>query len=100
MFQSPIVPEIWSHAGLRRHQRKLVSELAKAFPNPVKTRDLVDALFGNDPDGGPDYGSHAVSAMIPHVRARIEKVGWTIPPSTIGPMASGYRLVPISGGTK
>lgn len=84
-----------SGAPLRKQQRILVDELAKAYPSPVKTVDLVDALYGHDPDGGPDHASHAVSAMIEHIRRRIAKYGWTIPPAMRGPGASGYRLAPI-----
>jgi hypothetical protein len=98
MHSSPA--HMLSGVPLRRQQRILVDELAKAYPSPVKTIDLVDVLHGHDPDGGPDRASHAVSAMMVHVRKRIEPVGWTIPPATRGPGASGYRLAPIENGGK
>lgn len=88
--------EALAGAPLRPRQRILVNELAKAYPHAVKTRDLVDALYGHDPDGGPEIANHAVSSMIGHVRIHLRKVGWTIPPAKRGPGASGYRLEPIA----
>jgi hypothetical protein len=93
MHSSPV--HMLSGVSLRPQQRILVDELAKAYPNPVKTTDLVDVLHGHDPNGGPDRASYAVSKMMEHVRKRIEPVGWTIPPAIRGRGASGYRLAPI-----
>ncbi len=81
-------------APLSAHHRVIVAKLVNAYPNSVRTWDLVDALYGHDPNGGPDNGNQSVISMMVHVRRHLAEYGWTIPKAKRGPKSTGYRLEP------
>lgn len=63
---------------------------AKKFPAPVTNEMLMDVLYGDDPDGGPD-SLNIVSVVKFHLRKKLEPLGIGIV-STGGP-GSTSRLV-------
>jgi hypothetical protein len=76
------------------HHRAIVAALVKAYPKSVRTWDLVDVLYGHDPDGGPEDANRSVASMMQHVRGRLAPYGWMIPKAKRGPKTDGYRLAP------
>lgn len=40
---------------------------------------LTDAVYSNDPDGGPESGSNTVSVMLWRIRKKLELAGYTVP---------------------
>lgn len=83
-------------APFRRQQRVVVDALAEAYPRPVEIGKLVDAVYGHDPNGGPDIAGKAITSIVEHLRQKLSTYGWTIPKTTKGIGQKGrYRLEPI-----
>lgn len=57
----------------------------------VTNSRLIDVLYGDDPDGGPETADVVVKVVVSRIRKKIKKAGlhWTI--ETFA--AQGYRLV-------
>jgi DNA-binding winged helix-turn-helix (wHTH) protein len=63
---------------------KILKALTRAYPEAVPTRDLIDELWGNDPDGGP---LDPFSRIDKSVR-RLRDLGYNI----VSKPRHGYRL--------
>ncbi len=88
--------ESLSGAPLRRQQRIVVDALSAAYPRPVAIGTLIDAVYGHDPNGGPDIAGKAITSIIEHLRQKLPLYGWEIPITTKGIGNKGrYRLAPI-----
>ncbi len=66
-------------AALSSQQRAIVEVLVGAYPRTVSMEKLVDALWGDDPNGGPDNPRRVVHAQVCHIRRILAASGWTIP---------------------
>lgn len=74
-----LVPvEALAEAVLTTQQEKIVAELIRAYPRSVRTNLLIDALWGADPNGGPEKARYVVHVQISHIRKAIGHHGWTI----------------------
>lgn len=83
-------------ARMPRNHRILIETLARAYPRRVTIEHLVDQLFDDDPDGGPDNPVHVVRVHINRLRKKLPKYGWTIPKNNGGRGVNGtYRLEPL-----
>lgn len=83
-------------AKLSSSERRLVGAMSKAFPRSVTMSDLVNALYSNNPSGGPDNAENVVRTMLTSVRKKLPAYGWEIPRSKGGAENVGfYRLQPI-----
>lgn len=84
-------------APLTRQQRCIVDALSRSYPRPVDIRHLIDAVYANDPSGGPETAHGVVKAQLFHVRKAIVPFGWEIPKRCKGKQPAGfYRLSRIS----
>lgn len=80
----------------RRNLTSLQAEILRAVWNgkgmPVPTERIFDAMYADDPDGGPEaarmYATFKVSLV--HLRARLEGSGVAV--ESVG-NRRGYRLV-------
>lgn len=63
---------------------------ARKFPAPVSNSMLMDAVYGGDPDGGPD-SLNIVSVVKFHLRKKLKPLGIGI--SSTGGPGSTSRLV-------
>lgn len=76
--------------------RIIVTELVAAYPKSVPTVRLFDALYFDDPNGGPDNPRSVVAVKISNLRRQLKPYGWTVPKINIGEGLHGrYRLEPI-----
>lgn len=92
--------EALSEGRFPPQMRTIVDVLSKAYPRPVSMGNLIDALYGNDPNGGPDDPEQVIRIRICSLRPQLEQYGWAIPLSTGGPGNYGrYRLAPIGGAS-
>lgn len=72
---------------------KIIEELIRAYPRRVSIANIVDALYGDDPNGGPDDPRAVIRVLISRLRPILAGYGWTIPKNTSGFGAhSHYRL--------
>jgi hypothetical protein len=74
--------------------RILVERLAKAYPGSVTMERMIQALYADDPDGGPERADNAISVYNWRIRKVIEPLGWTIPRQNHG--GANYRLVRLT----
>lgn len=83
-------------APLSKMQKKLLVALIDSHPRAVRTEVLIDRLWGDDPNGGPDNPPNVIRTMVTNMRKRLPDYGWTIPLSFGGPGSYGsYRLEPV-----
>lgn len=72
--------EVW----LTRNQQKIFNVLARAYPRRLSTDALIDALYADDPNGGPLTVLQVVRVQIMHMRKKLAPYGWTIPNNKSG----------------
>lgn len=83
-------------AALTPQQLIMIDVMIRAYPRPVTVAALIGALWGDDPNGGPENARAVLQVQITHVRKIIRGHGWTIPTNTSGNgvhHGSRYRLV-------
>lgn len=73
---------------LPRNQSKVFEILFRAMPEFVETEKLIDTLYADDLDGGPEYARNCVATFISKLRPRLPS-GWEI----VSGWGRGYRLV-------
>lgn len=77
--------------------RRIVEALVKAFPRAVPMAVLLDAVYFDDPEGGPATADNVVRVAMIRVRRELEPLGWTIPRGRFqGRDFLGYRLTPLA----
>lgn len=92
--QAPV--EALSQAPVPNQQRRILDALASAYPNDVTKAQLIDALYWDDIDGGPDDPSNVIGQQICRLRPVLASYGWTIPTAKGGRGSYGrYRLMPL-----
>lgn len=70
--------------------------LARIYPRATTKAHLVDALYAEDPNGGPETASMVIGVHLSRLRRRLPAYGWTIPQCSAGRGAqSRYRLEPL-----
>lgn len=84
--------EILSAVPGRGKPRIVLATMVKAWPRPVKTRELIKVLYG-DRRSGPKWLAQAIADPIQDLRPRLKPLGWTIPH---GGSVRGYRLERIA----
>lgn len=84
-------------APLTPMERKIVKALADSYPRRVTMRQLVDACYWDDPEGGPDNPNGTIYVTVSHLRRKLRAYGWTIPKIKCGPVTgyNAYCLAPV-----
>lgn len=78
---------------LRPMDRKIVCALIAAYPVSISMPQLVDRVYADDIDGGPEWASSSVAARLVYVRREVIRHGWRIPSQLSGPGAQArYKL--------
>ena len=60
----------------QRLKRRLLDALLAAYPRGLSTEQLMDKMFWDDPDGGPE--SNTIAVRVSKLRPDLEPLGWTI----------------------
>jgi hypothetical protein len=55
-------------------QFKIITALLAAGPRGVSSYDLLDYLYGKDPNGGPDTGASCLNSHICYANKRLQRV--------------------------
>lgn len=67
--------------------------LVNAYPRTVGIRTLIDAVYHDDPDGGPLAPEAIIQQRITRIRRILPEYGWALPRSLNGRGNRGrYRL--------
>ena len=74
---------------LPRRLGQVLDKLNEAYPKGVRRRDLADALYGDDPDGGPLDLDNCLESFVCRVRKAIAPAGFAIKANR----HVGYQLV-------
>lgn len=84
-------------ASLSMRHRAIVEALVTAHPREIGTSALFDALYGLDPNGGPD--SNVLPVLLHQLRHHVlPPMGWTITSGQRGRGNPGrYRLEKTEG---
>jgi hypothetical protein len=77
---------------LNQTQRRIVDTLVHSYGEWIPTRRLIDAVYGDRPDGGPDGAESVISVAVATARPILAGVGLTIQ----GKHGAGRRLIIIA----
>lgn len=85
-------------------ERAILIRLSKSLSRPVPRDTLIDFIYSDDRNGGPDNAQNVFAVSISRLRRRLAAFGWTI--QTIGGGGgrggvgdgANYRLVPTEAG--
>jgi hypothetical protein len=86
----PIPPDI----ELQGPVRNRVYDFIRKNPRGVTRQQVADAVYRDDPNGGPDSATSVISATVWHINKKLRKHGVRIYGGGGGPGAR-YRLVNI-----
>lgn len=87
-------PAVLRDMHLPPQMRTIVDVLVAAYPRQVSVQRLIEALYGDRPDGGPDNPEGVLKTRISAIRKVVEAAGWTIPRHGYGE-SGRYRLEKI-----
>lgn len=84
-------------APLTTAERRLVQALARIYPRSATKAHLIDVLYDDDPNGGPETASLVVAVHLSRLRKKLPSYGWAIPSNKAGRgnQARGYKLEPL-----
>lgn len=83
-------------ALLTPNQQKIVDILARAYPRRLHTETLINTLYEDDPNGGPETAIQVVRVQIFHIRKKLATHGWTIPHNKVGRGQGNYCFYSLS----
>lgn len=63
--------------GLTPYEASTLLALASTRAH-ISKAELIDALYGDDPDGGPDFADSVVKVHICRLRRKLAPYGWKI----------------------
>lgn len=78
--------------------RKIVLHLAHISPRRATVHELVNVLYGDDPDGGPEWAVEIVRCAFCTYRDRLPK-GWQVV-SRKNSGGYGYAICPVREGKR
>jgi hypothetical protein len=74
-------------------QRKQIIDLLLQHPDGMSLQAIADRIYADDPDGGPDFASNSIWAMVARANVELADQGHRIT-STKG-RGSVYRIVKL-----
>lgn len=73
---------------IQRRQKQVLEMLLRSPGRFVAKSRIIDAIYGDDPDGGPDDAEGSVQAHISKLRRLLKPLGYSIESARF----DGYRL--------
>lgn len=61
-----------------RTERRIIQALANSGNRHLSKNDLVQHVYFDDPNGGPDWAEQSIAVRMVSLRRKLEKMGWTI----------------------
>ena len=89
---APSLDIVISNYGVRPLEAKVLRAIWNGKGMPVQTERVFDAMYEDDPDGGPSYASMYSAFKVALCRLRGRLAGSGIGIETVG-YRRGYRLV-------
>jgi len=80
------------HYGITPHEARILRAIWRGKGHPVKTERIFDAMYADDPDGGPSPTRMYLSFKVALCHMRKKLAGSGIAIETVG-YRRGYRLV-------
>lgn len=59
-------------------ERRILSAIVAAYPEHVEKPELINAMYWDDPNGGPDDAARTTDVHVYRINRRIAKHGWQI----------------------
>jgi hypothetical protein len=72
----------------RGNQMRILAALHGVYPGAMHKSRIIDAMYGDDPDGGPDRADDCLRTTIAHMRLPLRTIGVRV----LTDWAYGYRL--------
>ena len=89
-------PRIDLGIRLTSGQQRLVERVHRAGVEGILSTDLLDYMYGDDPNGGPETGKKALAVRICQLNKVLRKKGWCIRAPKGGMREpTPYRLVKL-----
>lgn len=84
---------VWRGKAVRfgRSEMRIIAMMRRHPGRYVSRGELIEFLFGDDPDGGPEWVSHGIAVRMHRIRARLKGA----PIAVESCKGKGYRLVVI-----
>ena len=80
------VDPLKAHTVFTPTELKIIKALPRA--GVIATEDLIDRVYGDDPDGGPEWANHAIYNNLSRIRKKLRPLGYDIAKTN----GHGYRL--------
>lgn len=77
-IDGPAPVKALADANLSVMQQKIVAALTSSYPNGIRTPAMVDIIYADDPDGGPDFAVYTLRMMMVRLRRKLKPHGWTV----------------------
>jgi hypothetical protein len=77
-------------------ERRIVEALVRAYPRSITRDRMVDIVYADERDGGPDRAQVIMSILMGRLRPKLVQFGWTIPKARSGKGSEGYHLEPVA----
>ena len=71
-------------------ESRMVNALLEKYPGGTSRDALIEALYFDDPGGGPLAAKNNIRVRICTLRKKLKRYGWTIPLNPTGTQKSGY----------
>ncbi|WP_428029789.1 helix-turn-helix domain-containing protein [Ancylobacter sp.] len=75
--------------------RAILDTLVESYPASIEGRRLAEAVWGDDPDGGPNWPAGSLFILMRRLRLKLGPLGWTITSTGPGRGGASFRLAPL-----
>lgn len=65
-------------AALPPKSERILTVLARRIGQPARRQEIIDAMYVDDPHGGPDNVAQALSNQMAQLRAALRPLGWSV----------------------
>jgi hypothetical protein len=76
---------------------RIIEIVRRAGPNGIMSTDLFDMIYGNDPNGGPTWGTNTLSSRISKINAKLKPDSKRIKSRRCGSLPSEYVFEDAAG---
>ena len=90
--------ESLKYAQLSEMERRITDALSDKYPLGLSKNEIIDVLYGSDPEGGALTASETVPVLVSRIRDKLAPFGWSIPKHHGGRgNIAFYKLQPAGG---
>lgn len=91
LVRVPTLDIVIEHCKITAHEERILRAIWRGKGRPVKTERIFDAMYEDDPDGGPSPNKMYLSFKVALCHMRKKLVGSGVSIETVG-YRRGYRL--------